>query len=206
MQNDNLVIGWSPLLTGMECRIHERRVEPALAEWTRRLAEGDEEAWSWFHGRYYLSLLRYAAHCSGNPSAASEIVQHSYLRIARHAKPFTDETAFWSWLCCVLRCAAIDHGRKVQRRLFLLEKFAHWRGLHCKDQAAWPASTDGASALVEEALAELPCEDAALLRRRYCDGWSTSELAAGLATTPKAIEHRLARLRVRLREIILRIP
>ncbi len=190
----------------MESRIHQRRAEAALADWTRRLAQGDEQAWSWFHERYYLPLLRYAAHCSGNPSAASELVQQAYLRIARHAKSFAGETAFWSWLCCVLRCTAIDHSRQVQRRLLLLEKFAHWRALHSKDQAAWLASTNDASTLVEEALAELPSDDAALLRRKYCEGWSTSELAASFATTPKAVEHRLARLRVRLREIILRLP
>ena len=59
---------------------------------------------------------------------------------------------------------------------------------------AWPSATR-----------PLPVDDAALLRRKYYDGWSTGELAADLGTTPKTIEHRLARLRQRLREIILRI-
>jgi RNA polymerase sigma-70 factor (ECF subfamily) len=189
----------------MESGIKERCVEPPLADWTHRLAEGDEQAWVWFHERYYLSLLRYAAHCSGNPSAATEVVQQAYMRIARHAKPFADAAAFWAWLCCVVRCAAADHGRQVKRRLVLLEKFAHWRALHSEYKAAWHPSANRASALTEEALAQLPGDEAALLRRKYCDGWSTAELAANLGTTPKAIENRLARLRDRLREIILRI-
>jgi len=180
-------------------------VEPTLSQWTRRLADGDEKAWFWFHERYYLGLLRYASHCSGNPSAASEVVQQAYLRIARHAKPFAEERNFWGWLCCVVRCAAVDHGRHIKRRTVLLEKFAHWRSLHFGGERTWPPSTKQTSAVAEEALAELPAEDAALLRRKYCEGWSTLELAVELGTTPKTIEHRLARLRQRLRDIILRI-
>ena len=139
----------------MESGINERCVERTLSQWTRRLADGDDQAWVWFHERYYLALLRYAAHCSGSPSAASEVVQQAYLRIARHAKPFAEEADFWGWLCCVVRCAAVDHGRHVKRRMVLLEKFAHWRTLHSGDETAWHPSTKQASVIAEEALAEL---------------------------------------------------
>jgi RNA polymerase sigma-70 factor (ECF subfamily) len=183
----------------------ERSAEDALPEWTRRLAAGEEEAWHWFHERYYLPLLRYAAHCGGDPSAASEIVQQSYLRIARHVKPFAGEDAFWGWLCCVVRCVAVDHARHITRRAALLEKLAHWRAAQSATDAAWPPSANDAAALAEEALAKLSDADAALLRRKYCDGCSVEELAASHGTTPKAIEHRIARLRERLREIILRL-
>ena len=189
----------------MESETTERPAGRALAEWTRLLADGDDEAWRWFHARYYVTLLRYAAHRSGDASAASEIVQRAYLRIARHAKPFAEERDFSGWLCCVVRCAAVDHARNVSRRGLLVEKFAHWRAAQPGPDAGWQASTNHTAELTDEALAKLPAEDAALLRRKYCDGSTTDELATELATTAKAIEHRLARLRERLREIILRI-
>lgn len=185
--------------------LHDGRGEPALADWTRRLAEGDEEAWRWFHQRYYLQLLRYASQRSGNPSHASEIVQQGYLRMARHIRPFSNEGDFWNWLCCVVRCAAVDHGRKTSRRLLVMEKFAHWRASQTPDDAQFPTTIPAASALLEEALDNLSRDEAVLLRRKYCDGWSTQDLAAELGTTPKAVESRLARLRERLREIILNI-
>lgn len=177
----------------------------ALEGWTRLLAEGEETAWRWFHERYYLPLLRYAAHRCGDASSSSEVVQQAYLRIARHAKPFATESDFWGWLCCLVRCAALDHTRHITRRSALMEKFAHWRASHSDDEAAWHPSNNHTLALADEALAKLPAEDAALLRRKYCDGNTTDELAATLGITSKAVEHRLARLRGQLREIILRI-
>ena len=189
----------------MESDTTERPAGRALAEWTRLLADGDEEAWRWFHARYYVALLRYAAHRSGDASSASEIVQHAYLRIARHAKPFAEEKDFSGWLCCVVRCAAVDHSRHIARRSLLIEKFAHWRAAQSGPDADWQSSANHTAALTDEALAKLPAEDATLLRRKYCDGSTTEELATELGTTAKAIEHRLARLRERLREIILRI-
>lgn len=176
-----------------------------LADWTRLLADGDDEAWRWFHARYYVTLLRYAAHRSGDSSAASEIVQQAYLRIARHAKSFTGDSDFSNWLLCIVRCVAADHSRNSARRSLLVEKFAHWRAARSEPDADWPASANQNAALASEALAKLPDADAALLRRKYCDGSTTDELATELGTTPKAIEHRLARLRGQLREIILRI-
>lgn len=189
----------------MENPIAGQGGERTFADWTRALAAGDDAAWRWFHDRYYVTLLRYAAHRSGDISAASEIVQLAYLRIARHAKPFAGDQDFFNWLCCIVRCAATDHSRQIARRSLLAEKFAHWREAHCDSDSDWPASANHCAALTQEALAKLPAADAELLRRKYCEGSSTDELATELATTPKAIEHRLARLRGRLREILLRI-
>ena len=205
MSNDRTFTTRRHFLIRMDSANTGPPVARALDERTRLLAEGDDAAWRWFHERYYLPLLRYAAHRSGDASAADEIVQHAYLRIARHAKPFAAEPEFWGWLCCIVRCAGLDHARHITRRSALLEKFAHWRASHADDEAAWHPSNNHTLALADEALAKLPDEDSALLRRKYCDGSTTDELADELGTTSKAIEHRLARLRERLREIILRI-
>lgn len=177
----------------------------SLDGWTRLLAAGDEAAWRSFHERYYVPLLRYAAHRCGQSAAASEIVQDAYLRIARHAKPFTREADFWSWLCCIVRCVAIDYHRRIKRRSLLMEKYAHWCESQSNDGAEWHPSRKHALAPLHEALRKLPVEDAALLQRKYCEGCTTEEIARTFGTTPKAVEHRLARLRKQLRDIILSI-
>jgi RNA polymerase sigma-70 factor (ECF subfamily) len=170
---------------------------------TCRMREGSDEAWDEFHQRYYLMLLRYAGSCSPNSADATEIVQQAYLRIARHIKPFKDETEFGRWLLCVVRCTALDHQRGIVRRAVLLEKLAHWQASQHSnshhEQFSEPA------VIAQEALAKFNEEDAQLLMLKYCEGWTVDELASKTATTPKAIENRLARLRLRLREMIAKI-
>jgi len=178
--------------------------ELSLSTLTCRMSAGRDEAWSEFHRCYYLALLRYAASHAACPSDADEIVQQAYLRIARHIKPFTNEADLWRWLACVVRCTALDHQRGVIRRAVLLEKFAHWREVQQGTPARLPGER-AANSLAHEALMKLPAEDAQLLRLKYYEGWTVDQLATGAHTTSKTIENRLARLRQRLREIILRI-
>lgn len=189
----------------MESSTCELAAGRPFADWTRLLAEGDDEAWRWFHSCYYIALLRYAAQRSGDPSAAPEIVQQAYLRIARHAKPFSTERDFSNWLFCVVRCAAMDHVRHHKRRSLLAEKYAHWRAAQAESDHDLQHSNHQTADLTHEALSKLPPQDAALLRRKYCEGTPTAELALELGTTSKTIEHRLARLRGLLKQIILEI-
>ncbi len=188
----------------MEIVSNEEPYGLTLESRTRLLAAGDDEAWRWFHECYYLSLLRYAMRRCGDADFADEIVQQTYLRVARHAKSFAVESDFWAWLSCIVRCVAIDHARAVTRRSTLMEKFAHWRAIHTEEETSWTAVHQHHS-LANDALSRLPVEDAALLRHKYCDGNTTEELAMMLGMSPKAMEHRLARLREKLREIILSI-
>jgi len=202
----------TPTLTGQNTLslsvVTEDHASPAaefsVFNLTRGMRAGNDEAWSEFHRRYYLALLRYAATRSAGSDDAMEIVQQAYLRIARHIKPIKDEAHFWHWLACVVRCAAADHQRGVVRRSILLEKFAHWRQVQQNTAAPLPPSP-AEDSLAHEALTKLSAEDAQLLRLKYYEGWTIDQLAADARTTPKAIENRLARLRQRLREIILKI-
>lgn len=174
---------------------------PAL---TREMGMGSDAAWSEFHRRYYLLLLRYAAMRSAGGEEAVEIVQLAYLRIARHIKPFPDETQLWRWLACVVRCTAVDHQRGLQRRTALMEKFAHWQ----ESQRGAPETFghDSPEALAREALTKLPAEDAQLLRLKYYEGWSVEQLAGSIGITTKAMENRLTRARQRLRERLAKTP
>lgn len=205
MTNDDTVSVWPFPLIAMESAIPKQADGRPLADWTRLLADGDDEAWRWFHAGYYVMLLRYAAQRSGDASAASEVVQQAYLRIARHAKSFSTEKDFANWLFCLVRCAALDHTRQRARRSLLSEKYAHWRASQAEPDHDWHLFANQRADLTREALSKLPADDSELLRRKYCEGNTTEELASELGTTSKAIEHRLARLRVVLKEIILRI-
>lgn len=77
MQSEFTITNCSSLLIDIDNSTAGQAGERLFADWTRLLAEGDDGAWNWFHARYYVALLRYAAHRSGDASAASEIVQHA---------------------------------------------------------------------------------------------------------------------------------
>ena len=171
-------------------------VEKDIEEMTRGMRAGDAAAWNEFHRRYYLALLRAAA-ARGNSLDSESIVQSAYLRVARHIKPFRREEDFWRWLCCLVRCAAADLRRERTRSNLLLERFRIWTELWIARHRSVPHS-DLADSL-DEAMHALDENDAALLRRKYCEGWSTAELARENDCTEKSIEARLARLRAGLK-------
>ncbi len=168
------------------------------------MRDGSDEAWRVFHGQFYVGLLRLAASRLAAPDDAFDVMQQVYLRLARHIKMFHDETEFRRWLACVVRCALVDHQRGIRRRTFLLERFAHWQEAQ-RCPAAPFADLPAAGSATADALAQLPTDEAELLKQKYYEGWSVEQLAAHTGATPKAVENRLARARQRLREVILRM-
>ena len=69
-----------------------------------------------------------------------------------------------------------------------------------KEDNSNPTTTPADS--LHEALEDLTPTDRDLLTRHYVHGWSQGELAIQSGTSAKAIESRLARLRVRLRQTL----
>lgn len=163
---------------------------------TTAMVRSDEEAWREFHRRYYAALVRVAAGVAGD-SHAEDAVQAAYVRVARHIKPFAEESQFWPWLCRIVRCAAIDQGRGRTAAARLLAKFQVWRETFPTAPSAPIADT------LAEALATLPPEDAALLQDHYSAGWTIAELARREGISEKAMDSRLTRLRRRVREKLL---
>lgn len=164
------------------------------ASLTLGLTRCDEAAWRSFHAHYF-RLLESMALGRGVPACeAPEIVQRVYLRVLRHAKVFEKEGDFQAWLACLTRCEAIDATRRVKRRTWLGERFQQWQ-----EQGRSGSADDGR---LDEAMQTLSAEERRLLTRHYVEGWSQDELAAAQASSAKAIESKLARLRRRLRGLL----
>lgn len=169
----------------------ERPSDPDVAAMTKGLAGGNERAWRWLH-EHYFGLLHAAAVARGTPASdAADLVQRTYLRVLRHARRFRTESDLRAWLCCLLRCEAIDAARSGKRRSLLMEKFQHREALRTQAEARGS---------LDDFLDGLAPPDRELLTRHYVHGWSQGELAAESGTTAKAIESKLARLRKRLRQ------
>ena len=172
-------------------------VPSPIAALTRRLAAGDEAAFREFHARFFDPLYHFLLVVArGDAHAARDALQETLLRVARHARAFEDDDAFWAWLKVVARNAARDGGRKRRRYLAVLDRFAS--GARASDSAG--LDDRRLAGLLDEALAELPPPDRALLEGKYLRGATVLDLAAENQLTEKAVESRLLRLRRDLAE------
>ena len=170
---------------------------------TRRLAQGDEAAFREFHALYFDRLFQFLLVVArGQEHEAQEALQETLLRVVRYVRAFETEEAFWGWLKVVARTAARDRGRKQQRYLALLERFARlWRE---QPPEIGRAEEDKLRLLLEESLAELEAADRSLVEGKYLDDESVKELSSKTGLTGKAVESRLLRLRRSLRDRILK--
>ncbi len=173
-----------------------------VARLTRGLAAGDEAAFREFHARYFDRLYQFLLIVTrGQETETQEALQETLLRVARYARAFATEEAWWDWLKVVARSAARDGGRKRRRYLAVLDRFRYWQPP--AQVAATTAANDGLAALLEECLAELTPDERRLIEGKYLDDEPVNALSAQTGLTDRAVESRLLRLRRRLRERLL---
>ena len=164
---------------------------------TAALRRGDEAAFAWLHGAWSGRINRWCfALAAGDEALAHEIAQATWLRLMRHLRVLPDEQALWNWIACAARHAATDLRRTGGRYLRALLRFFESR----------PHSADGTDdrllAALEAALGKLAPDERMLIEGRYFAGESLEAIGARQALSIRAVEGRLARLRVRLRQII----
>jgi RNA polymerase sigma-70 factor (ECF subfamily) len=180
--------------------------EPSdVADLTRRMAAGDEDAYRKFYDAYYDRLSRYLLVVArGDEDAAIEALQAALLRVARHIKVFADEALFWSWLTVLARTALSDQNRTRRRYLAFLDRF-RWQSGGEPDPAGSAESDQHARLLgmLEANLADLAPEDKQLVEWKYLERRSVRDIAADLEVSEKAVESRLVRVRRRLKEALL---
>jgi RNA polymerase sigma-70 factor (ECF subfamily) len=171
-----------------------------IASLTRGLVAGEDEAFREFQSLYFDRLYRFLLVVArGDETQAREALQETLMRVARHARPFEDEDAFWSWLKAVGRNAARDAARSRRRYSSLLERFTR----NSQTETAPARSDDALAAALEESVGELEPADRVLIEGKYLEGQTVRELSAQTGSSEKAIESRLLRLRRQLRECIL---
>ena len=171
-----------------------------VAALTQRLAAGDEASFAEFHAAYASRLFRYLIVLQrGDEHASAELLQDTLIRVARHARRFDDADALWSWLTRLARTAAADRARKSSRYLRFLDRFHHSAPEpHHEDECDIEQALD-------TALAQMPPDDAELLRAKYHEQTPQRDLAARFAISEAALESRLRRARDSLRQLAFQI-
>jgi RNA polymerase sigma-70 factor, ECF subfamily len=166
------------------------------------LVAGDEIAYRVFFDAYFSRLSRYLlVVTAGNEDASREALQETFRRVVRHIRVFNNEAVFWSWLTVLARSARSDERKKRRRYLAFLDRFA--RHTMVDREAPREDPGQGLDVILERSMSCLPAEDRALLELKYFDHRSTYEIAEQQRTTEKAVESRLARVRQKLRQLVL---
>ena len=168
---------------------------------TTAIKRGDATAFSEFYDRYSLPLYKYLfVLARGDESQAKEVCQTLFIKLTKRFEVLNDEKSLWAWLRTVAKHEFIDHCRRQHK----LER------LVSLDEVETPTST-GANSVsllnqaLRDVLAEIPLEEAELLQEIYLDKRPIRELAEESHQSYEAIESRLARLRRKLKDRILKV-
>lgn len=174
---------------------------PAISLLTSQMSKGEEAAYREFYELYFNRLLRYLLVLTRNEETAREALQLTFVRVARHAKKFQSEAAFWSWLTVLARSSVIDEKRKTRRYLSFLVRF--FRHSEIETSLSEADTNVRLLELLEINLCALVPDERVLIEKKYFNRDSVGDIAEQLQSSEKAIESRLVRIRRKLKELIL---
>jgi RNA polymerase sigma-70 factor (ECF subfamily) len=173
---------------------------PDLRALTRAVRRGDAVAFARFYDLYSFRLYRFLLVLArGDENTAREVCQTVMTKLAKRFAVFDDERQLWAWLCTLTKNAFIDHYRAQRHR----DRFVSLEEMPASI-AGEESSTGQLSEILREALAALPPEEREMLQAAYIDKRSLQELADASGLSYKAVESRLARLRLKLKEQLLK--
>jgi RNA polymerase sigma-70 factor (ECF subfamily) len=170
----------------------------AEADLVGRLRRGDREAFLEVYQTYRERLFGFLLRLTKRRDLAEDLLQETWLRLARSAHKLAPETALAPWLYTVARNAHTSYRRWSMldlSRLVALRRESDVLAAIDLDRR-----TDAAKALVkvERALAQLSVADRELLLLVGVEGFEPDAAAAILGVTAVAFRQRLSRARARL--------
>jgi RNA polymerase sigma factor (sigma-70 family) len=179
---------------------HTAEGAPDIRALTLAIRRGDAAAFARFYDLYSFRLYRFLLVLArGDENEAREICQTALTKLAKRFEVFDDERQLWAWLCRLAKNTFIDHYRAQRRRDRLVSLEEMPAPIAEADHAAGQLSE-----LLREALDALTTEERELMQAAYIDRRPLQELAAASGLTYKAVESRLARLRQKLKEQLLK--
>jgi RNA polymerase sigma-70 factor (ECF subfamily) len=163
------------------------------------LARGDTRAFDVVYDRYRAPLYAFLVRLTGAVALAEDLLQETWLRLARHSRELPPGTELRPWLFTVARNLYLSHRRWALLDAGRLREL----GLLPAAGVAGPfeaTAENQALRELEAALAVLPLEQREVLLLCTVSGFEPTEAAAILGISPEATRQRLSRARARLRE------
>lgn len=166
---------------------------------------GDESAFEEIYELYGGMVYNLALRLSGEPEEAADLTQEAFLKIHRHLRGFRGRSTLRTWIYRVAVNCCRSRYRRQQIWQSRIEPGAAERLDELPDRRRDPerrAIARSTGALVERALERLPpiYREAVLLRD--IEGLTYEEIATVLGVRLGTVRSRIARGRVRLRNLL----
>lgn len=165
-----------------------------------RLARGDTRAFDAVYDLYRAPLYAFLVRLTGSVPLAEDLLQETWLRLARHSRLLPAGTELRPWLFTVARNLYRSHRRWALLDAGRLRELGLLPGAATHPGPFEAAVESEAQRELEAALAALPLEQREVLLLCVLSGFEPSEAAGILGISPEATRQRLARARGRLRE------
>jgi RNA polymerase sigma factor (sigma-70 family) len=134
-----------------------------------------------------------------SPQLAEELVQSTFIKLARHAHRLNSGTILTAWLYQVTRREAIDVVRREARRQSREQAANQMNSINAAE-ADWA----DVQPMLDEAMEVLDQTDRAALLLRYFENKSLREVGQTLGTTDDAAQKRVSRAVGRLRKFLVK--
>lgn len=131
-----------------------------------------------------------------NKDDTEEILQETLISVTQSLSTFKGKSSFFTWVCGIANHEVADYYRKKKIKTFLFSHFPFLENL--VSEALGPEEKllkDELRKEVKETLARLSEGYSLILRLKYYNGLSMTEIAQKLHLTVKAVESRLSRAR-----------
>lgn len=167
------------------------------------LRAGDEGAYAWLYQTWSSRINRYCfVLAKGDERLCSEIAQAAWIRLSRSIRELPNETALWNWITCAARHSMIDLQRGRMRYAISLVRFWEWFASPTESKPEVDDADELLSHALDKVLTNLGKNERRLIEKRYFAEASLDDIASECSLTVRAVEGRLARLRVRLRRAL----
>lgn len=160
-------------------------------------ARGDRTAFEAIVRRHKAAIFAFVRRYVGQSDDAHDVLQETFLAAWLALHRYDSARAFLPWLRTIALNKCRDHGRRQRvRRLLLLARAVE------PEEPPIPDAEEFAEAArlkkLDEVIAALPAFYKEPLLLTAVSGLSQTETAALLKTTPKAVEMRVRRARLRI--------
>ena len=166
-----------------------------------RLQAGDNTAFDETYRLYRPRIFGFLARLTQNPTLAEDLLQETFIRLAKHAPRLAPDTRLAAWLFTVARNLFISQRRWALLDIGRTSELQMWSQLRGTPETPFAMlAANETERVVEQAIADLPLRGREVVLLVAKEKMSPKEAAVVLGIEPAAVRQRLARARVMIQE------